>query len=58
VLESFADCTPPPKADLHSKIDKQKTTSMLFIYKLGLDVRMSKHKPIKHSIHHDLGQEK
>jgi hypothetical protein len=47
VLESFVDCTPPPKAGLHSKIDKQKSTSMLFIYKLGLDVRMSKHKPLK-----------
>ena len=46
-LESFVDCTPPPKAGLRSKIEKQKATSMIFIYKLGLDVRMSKHKPLK-----------
>jgi hypothetical protein len=47
MLKSFADCMPPPKAGLHSKIDKKKSTSMQFIYKLGLDVRMSKHKPLK-----------
>ena len=29
-LGSFVDYTPPPRADLHPKIDKQKTTSMLF----------------------------
>jgi hypothetical protein len=29
-LGSFVDCTPPPRADLHPKIDKKKTTSMLF----------------------------
>ena len=46
-LESFANCTPPPKAGMHSKIDKHKSTSMQFIYKLGLDVRISKHKPLK-----------
>jgi hypothetical protein len=47
VLESFADCTPPPKDVLHSKTKKQKTTIMQFIYKSRLDVRISKHKPLK-----------
>jgi hypothetical protein len=46
-LGSFVDCTPPPRADLHPNIDKQKLQACYSIYKLGLDVRMSKHKPIK-----------
>jgi hypothetical protein len=30
VLGSFVDCTPLPRDDLHPKIDKQKTTRILF----------------------------
>jgi hypothetical protein len=30
VLGSSVDCTPPPMDDLHPKIEKQKTASMLF----------------------------
>ena len=29
-LGSFIDCMPPPQADLHPKINKQKTKIMLF----------------------------
>jgi hypothetical protein len=29
-LGSFADCMPPPRADLHPNIEKQERTSMLF----------------------------
>jgi hypothetical protein len=32
-FDSSADCKPPPKADLHSQIDKKETTNMHLIYK-------------------------
>jgi hypothetical protein len=38
---SSTDFTPPPRDDMHPKIEKQRTTSMIFQYMLGLDVRMS-----------------
>jgi hypothetical protein len=38
---------PPPKVGLHSNKEKHKTTSMQFIYKSRLDVRILKHKPLE-----------
>jgi hypothetical protein len=32
-FDSSPDCKPPPKADLHSQIDKKETTNMHIIYK-------------------------
>jgi hypothetical protein len=32
-FDSSVDCKSPPKADLHSQIDKQETTNMHLIYK-------------------------
>jgi hypothetical protein len=47
MLESFVDYKNPPKADLHLNIEKKNLQACYFIYKLGLDVIIPKHKPIK-----------